>query len=256
MQPKLCVLTGTARSGGIGRGIARLFCRRGFHVMGLDIRPLQPSDDDGEEFMHAYQHHLVDVSNPSDINTVWPACQAAFPETSGIHCLIHNAAVADPTMPKDPQERQHHWKHVINVNLSGPFMLSEALVPLIVPGGCVLHISSTRALQSESNCEAYAASKAGLVGLTHAMAVSLAEKKVRVNAVLPGWIDDSNGVELKPEDHQFHPAGRVGKPQDVAELCLFLADEQRAGFVTGQQFVLDGGVTKKMVSGFVKCPLN
>ena len=72
---------------------------------------------------------------------------------------------------------------------------------------------------------------------------------MRVNAVLPGWIntDPSGDLVLRPEDHAWHPAGRVGKPKDVAEMCLFLCDNEKAGFITGQEFVVDGGVTKKMV---------
>ena len=98
---------------------------------------------------------------------------------------------------------------------------------------------------SEPNTEAYSASKGGLLGLTHALSVSLAGK-VRVNSILPGWIDTTGGELLTQADHCFHPAGRVGRPEDVAEMCVFLAGPQ-AGFITGQEFVVDGGVTKKMI---------
>jgi NAD(P)-dependent dehydrogenase (short-subunit alcohol dehydrogenase family) len=130
---------------------------------------------------------------------------------------------------------------------SGPYLLSLALQDRMPPGrAAIIHISSTRALQSEPGCEAYAASKAGLLGLAHAQAASLAGR-VRVNAVLPGWIDTGIGPALREEDHAWHSAGRVGTPADVAELCLFLADGDKAGFITGQQFVMDGGVSKRMV---------
>lgn len=124
--------------------------------------------------------------------------------------------------------------------------MCEALVPHMSPtGGSIINISSTRALMSEPNNEAYAASKAGLLGLTRALSQTLAGK-VRVNAVLPGWIDTSAGADLSPTDHAWHAAGRVGVPEDVAEMCLFLAGPA-AGFITGQEFVVDGGVTKKMI---------
>ena len=157
------------------------------------------------------------------------------------------AAIADPFLPAgaDPVA---HWQALIATNLSGPYLLTHTLhaASLLDPAASVVHISSTRALQAEPHTEAYCAAKAGLLGLAQAQAASLAP--VRVNAVLPGWIDTSGGGDPpRPEDHAWHPAGRVGLPADVAEMCLFLADRERSGFVTGQSFVVDGGVTKKMV---------
>jgi len=113
--------------------------------------------------------------------------------------------------------------------------------------------TSTRALQSEPDCEAYAASKGGLVALTHALAVSLAGK-VRVNAISPGWIAVEDfqkpsrraPPQLRPEDHSQHPAGRVGQPVDIAALCAFLLSSD-AGFITGENIVVDGGMTRKMI---------
>lgn len=100
--------------------------------------------------------------------------------------------------------------------------------------------------------QGYGAAKAGLLGLTHAQAASLADRGIRVNAVLPGWIDTTDPAEtggksvLRPEDHAWHWAGRVGVPADVAEMVAFLADNSKSGFITGQQFVVDGGVAKRM----------
>jgi NAD(P)-dependent dehydrogenase (short-subunit alcohol dehydrogenase family) len=101
---------------------------------------------------------------------------------------------------------------------------------------------------SEPNTESYSASKGGIVALTHALAVSLAPD-VRVNCISPGWIVVSREEEqkLRRKDHLQHPAGRVGKPQDIAELVAFLVDRDRAGFITGANFVVDGGMTRKMI---------
>ena len=106
---------------------------------------------------------------------------------------------------------------------------------------------------SEPNTEPYSASKGGIVALTHSLAITLGGRGVRVNCVSPGWIDTAKW-EMKPSksrvtkrDHVQHPVGRVGKPEDVAEICLFLASPRSAGFITGQNFVVDGGVTTKMI---------
>ena len=114
--------------------------------------------------------------------------------------------------------------------------------------GAIVTISSTRALMSEPNTESYSASKGGLLALTHALAVSLAPD-VRVNCVSPGWIVVRRDEEkkLRRKDHLQHPGGRVGRPQDVAEIVAFLLDRERAGFITGANFIADGGMTRKMI---------
>ena len=110
--------------------------------------------------------------------------------------------------------------------------------------GAVVAIASTRARQSEPNTESYSASKGGLVALAHALAISLGPD-IRVNCVSPGWID-VKGDTLRQEDHAQHPAGRVGRPEDIAALVAWLVGPE-SGFVTGAEFVSDGGMTRKMI---------
>ncbi len=130
---------------------------------------------------------------------------------------------------------------VTDSHLTGAFLMTRAAVPLMGEGSSIVNMVSTRAFMSEPNTEAYAASKGGLVALTHALAVSLGPK-IRVNAIAPGWITDDS--DLREEDHTQHPVGRVGRPEDIADAVVYLAS---AGFMTGQVLVLDGGMTRKMM---------
>jgi len=137
------------------------------------------------------------------------------------------------------------WSRVISTNLTSTFLLTRAGEAMLrAANGSVVTIASTRAHMSEPHTEAYAASKGGLVALTHALAVSLGPD-IRVNCISPGWIV-TKGDPPRPEDHAFHPAGRVGTPQDIAALVAFLVGPD-SGFITGAEFIVDGGVTRKMI---------
>ena len=137
------------------------------------------------------------------------------------------------------------WSRVLATNLTSTFLLVRAAESLLrAAKGAVVTIASSRARMSEADTEAYAASKGGLVALTHALAISLGPD-VRVNCISPGWIF-TKGEPPRPEDHAFHPAGRVGTPADVAALAAFLVGPD-SGFITGAEFVVDGGVTRKMI---------
>jgi NAD(P)-dependent dehydrogenase (short-subunit alcohol dehydrogenase family) len=138
------------------------------------------------------------------------------------------------------------WRRVLDTNLTAAFLLAKhAAAPLRAAKGAIVTIASTRARMSEPNTESYSASKGGLVALTHALALSLGPE-VRVNCISPGWIDTGKHGPLRPEDHAQHPAGRVGTPEDVAALVAWLCGPE-AGFVTGAEFVTDGGMTRKMI---------
>jgi NAD(P)-dependent dehydrogenase (short-subunit alcohol dehydrogenase family) len=137
------------------------------------------------------------------------------------------------------------WSSVLATNLTSIFLLVRATASLLrTSHGAIVTIASTRAHMSEPNSEAYAASKGGIVALTHALAVSLGPD-VRVNCISPGWIL-TKGPEPTAAEHAFHPAGRVGTPEDVAALTEFLVGPI-SGFITGSEFVIDGGVTRKMI---------
>jgi len=117
---------------------------------------------------------------------------------------------------------------------------------VIVTGGSIVNISSTRATMSEENSEAYAASKGGIVSLTHALASSFSKDHIQVNCISPGWIETQNYDNLRKIDHDQHPSKRVGKPEDIARACIYLTNEEN-DFINGTEIIIDGGMTKKMV---------
>jgi NAD(P)-dependent dehydrogenase (short-subunit alcohol dehydrogenase family) len=160
-----------------------------------------------------------------------------------LDALVNNAGLAGPQDPPVDKLPLARWNRRIAVNLTGPLLMAKHCAPhLRRARGAIVNIASTRALQSEPNTEAYSASKGGLVALTHALAMSLGPR-VRVNCVSPGWIAHQ---PVRRKDHAQHPVGRVGRDEDVAQIVAYLLSEA-AGFVTAQNFVVDGGMTRKMI---------
>jgi len=224
---KVALVTGGAQ--GIGQGIARLLAARGWRVAVADLRK-------HPEFFFV----KTDISREAEVR----ACIRRTVRRFGrLDALVNNAGIADPHNGPVEKLALKEWNRRIGVNLSGAFLMTKhAAAPLRRARGAVVNISSTRALQSEPDSEAYAAAKAGLVGLTHALALSLGPE-VRVNCISPGWIAHQ---PVRNKDHAQHPVGRVGRDQDVAELVAYLISDA-AGFVTGQNFIIDGGMTRKMI---------
>lgn len=235
----------TGAGNGIGQCIAQTYAAHGAKVVIAD-RDAQAGRQT-ESLIRATGGKatfiLTDVSQPADIEALM---QKTVVKYGKINILINNAGV---TCWKSPYELTvAEWDTVFNINLRGSFLCARAAAKVmrLEGGGAIVNIASTRALMSEPNSEAYAAAKGGLIALTHALAVSLGPDNIRVNAISPGWIETGDYAQLRAIDHQQHPAGRVGKPEDIAQACLFLTSAGN-DFITGANLVIDGGMTRKMI---------
>ncbi|MFP4054299.1 MAG: glucose 1-dehydrogenase [Phycisphaerae bacterium] len=245
-QRRTVIVTGGGR--GIGRAIAQRMLQEGYAVVLAEIDP-QLGTRSAE--LLGEQGEVLFV--PTDVareSSVQRTVEKTVDTFGRVDAVVNNAA----TSAGGPLELLSlgDWNRVVGVNLTGPMLLAKHSAPhLRSAGGSIVNIASTRALMSEPNTEAYSATKGGLVALTHALAMSLAP--VRVNSISPGWIYTADYREggdgwdaLREVDHAQHPVGRVGRPEDVADLTAWLCGD-RNGFVTGQNFVIDGGMTRKMI---------
>ncbi len=238
---KTVIVTGAAN--GIGRAVAKAFAAEHARVILADID--EPAGSGLERSLNASGGTALflrtDVSNPDSIRRM---IAETVTKTGQIDILINNAGIA--AYASFDELAVDEWDRVLNTNLRGAFLCSQEAARHMTNGGAIVNMASPRALMSEPDWEAYAASKGGLLSLTHAMALSLAPKRIIVNAISPGWIHTRDPKNLRSIDHSQHPAGRVGKPEDIARACLFLCHPENR-FITGEQLVIDGGMTRKMI---------
>lgn len=238
-QAPVAIVTGAAR--GIGRAIAHHLLDGGWHIGAVDL----PQAGLKRSYNRYGRNVVLIEGDVADEETARRAVKAVTDKFNRLDALVSNAGV----MVRKPlrQLTLGEWRKVLDTNLTATFLFARAAErPLRAAGGAIVTIASTRALMSEPNTESYSASKGGLLALTHALAISLGPD-VRVNCVSPGWIVTKPGEKLRRKDHQQHPVGRTGWPQDIAEMVAFLLDGKRAGFITGTNVVVDGGMTRKMI---------
>ncbi|MCS7460109.1 glucose 1-dehydrogenase [Paenibacillus doosanensis] len=248
---KVAAVTGGAQ--GIGKAVSLAFAKAGYEVSIADIDK-EAGLELVKEIHEAGGKSLFMCVNVAKEQEVARWMQVTLSELGRIDVLVNNAGIGrSGSMLELPVEL---FDEVIGVNLRGAFLCSQQAAAAMKRqgGGCIVNMASTRALMSEADTEAYSASKGGLLALTHAMAVSLGRYGIRVNAVSPGWIETADWQKLSrrkqpvhsERDRLQHPVGRVGTPEDIAAACLYLTGEY-AGFITGQNLVIDGGMTVKMI---------
>ena len=221
-KDKIAVVTGGAS--GIGRCIADMFRENGAKVCVIDVKP-------GD-------HFVGDISRPEVLQAF---AGDVIARHGHVDYLINNAL---PIMRGIEDCSWEEFNYALQVGVAAPFYLTKLFLPHFAPGAAVVNISSSRDRMSQPQTESYTAAKGGIAALTHALAVSLAGR-VRVNSISPGWID-TTGSDLSGPDAAQQPCGRVGRPEDIANMALFLCSD-KAGFIDGENICIDGGMTHLMI---------
>ena len=247
MKKVVCV-TGVA--GGIGSATARIFTTAGWHVVGVDMKNELNLPSDVDRYISA------DISNPDAIRDMFKEISQ---REGRLDALINNAAVqiVKPLVDTELEE----WDSLMAINVRSVFLSIKYAYPLLRRNmGSVVNVSSVHAVATSCSMAAYATSKGAVSTLTRSAALELAADNVRVNAVMPGAIDTQmlraglnretatavNVEQRLKELSQKHALGRLGKPEEIAEMIFFLSDNKKSEFITGQSFIVDGGATAKL----------
>lgn len=219
---KVAVITGGAK--GIGKAIADTMREAGITVHIIDILP-------GDWF----------VGDVGDKDVLEKFAASVIEKSGHVDYLINNAL---PLMKGIDECSYEEFERALAVGVTAPFYLTKLLMPYFAEGASVVNIASSRDRMSQPQTESYTAAKGGIAALTHALAVSLAGK-ARVNSISPGWID-TTGSDITGPDATQQLVGRVGKPEDIASMVMFLCSD-KAGFITGENICIDGGMTRQMI---------
>lgn len=242
----------TGAGNGIGRAICMHFVGLGWRTIGLDIDAQALAELRDAIPREKALFLTCNIGREGEVGVAFERI-GEWLGGDALDCVVNNAGIADPYAGPLENVALKDWQAWIDASLTAAFLVSRASLPLLrrAREASIVNISSTRAVMSEPETFAYAAAKGGLDALTHSLAVSLGPQ-IRVNAIRPGWVEtgpwQKKGQRTHPDhrekDRDQHPAGRIGRPEDIAEAVAYL---HGAGFVTGQHLNIDGGMSAKMI---------
>ena len=240
---KVVIVTGAGR--GLGGSIAETYAAKGAKVVLAEKVSYLGLETEKSIILAGGIATFVktDISQPDEIRELIHKSVELY---GTIDILVNNAGISKWKSPYEITVEE--WDEIINTNLRSVFLCSReaAKIMRMHGGGSIVNIASTRAFMSEPDSEAYAASKGGIVALTHALATSFSPDHIQVNCISPGWIETGDYNQLNEADHNQHLSGRVGKPEDIVSACLYLTSEGN-NFINGTNITIDGGMTRKMI---------
>jgi len=240
---KVVIVTGAGR--GIGKAIARTYASEGANVVIAEADNATGIETETGILSEGGAAHFIqtDVTDPDNIEDL---VQKTVEHFGTVDILINNAGISEWKSPYDIKVDE--WDKIMNTNLRSVFLCSREAAKVMRGngGGSIVNIASTRAFMSEPNSEAYAASKGGIVALTHALAASFSPDHIRVNCISPGWIETGDYKMLSNSDHNQHLSGRVGKPEDITKACVYVTADSN-DFLNATNIIIDGGMTRKMI---------